>query len=287
MKRDSMTDLIRRALAEDMGKDGDITARATLPNPAPRVRVLMRARKPGIVSGVGIAAATFTQMAQQKGKKITVKKRCREGDRLKKNTVILEISGPADVILAAERTALNFIGRMSGIATLTAAYVRAVRGRGAKIRCTRKTTPTLRALEKAAVRAGGGINHRMGLYDAILIKDNHIAASGSVRAALQNSRAFAGRRKMPIEIEVDTLKQLDEVLACGGADTVLLDNMDIKTMRRAVKMAAGRVKLEASGGITLENIRAVAKTGVDFIAIGALTHSAPVLDIGLDFDKPL
>src|SRR5450755_4578227 len=196
---------------------------------------------------------------------------------------VLTISGPARAVLAGERTALNFVGRLSGVATLTADYVRHTIGTGLRICCTRKTTPGLRALEKYAVRCGGGFNHRFGLDDAILIKDNHIAVAGGVRPVLARARANVGHL-VKIEIEVDTLAQLREVLDTGLADVVLLDNMDIADLAKAVKLADGRVVLEASGGVKLESIAKIATTGVDYVSSGALTHSAPNFDVALDID---
>jgi nicotinate-nucleotide pyrophosphorylase (carboxylating) len=207
----------------------------------------------------------------------------RDGARVEAGTPLITISGPARAILAAERTALNFVGHLSGIATATAEYMRRVAGTKARIVCTRKTAPGLRALEKYAVRCGGGFNHRFGLDDAILIKDNHIAVAGGIRAVLQRAKNAAGHL-VKIEIEVDTIEQLQEVLAVGLADAVLLDNMDIAQLRRAVALVAGRLVLEASGGITLDTVAAIAATGVDYISSGALTHSVTNLDIGLDIE---
>jgi nicotinate-nucleotide pyrophosphorylase (carboxylating) len=197
--------------------------------------------------------------------------------------MLAEIEGPAQSILSAERVALNFLGRLSGVATLTAAYVAKVGNAKARVVCTRKTTPGLRALEKYAVRCGGGVNHRFGLDDAVLIKDNHIAVAGGVGAALEQARAAVGHL-VKIEIEVESIDQLRAVLASGKADAVLLDNMDVKTLGEAVKLAGGRVVLEASGGVSLDTVAAIAATGVDLISAGALTHSAPALDVALDVE---
>lgn len=266
---------VTRALEEDLGLSGDITSQACLPADA-RARVVMAARKAGVVSGVQLAIEAFRQMDET----ISVSVLKQDGERIAPKDVILTIEGNARAVLSGERVALNFMGRMSGIATLTAAYVDAVRHTQARILDTRKTTPGLRAFEKYAVLCGGGVNHRFGLFDAILIKDNHVGVAGGVRPALQRAKRFAGST-VKIEIEVDRLDQLDEVLA-EGADIVLLDNMDTATLRDAVKRARGRIVTEASGGVTLESVRAIAETGVDYISSGALTHSAPVLDLGLD-----
>ncbi|HXG79496.1 MAG TPA: carboxylating nicotinate-nucleotide diphosphorylase, partial [Methyloceanibacter sp.] len=206
-----------------------------------------------------------------------------DGHKVAAGGVVAEISGKTRTLLTAERTALNFLNRLSGIATLTAAFVKAVEGTEARIACTRKTTPGLRVLEKYAVRAGGGVNHRFGLYDAALIKDNHIAAAGGIAEALR--RFYAGRRHLvKVEVEVDTLDQLDEALKFP-IDAVLLDNMDVETLKKAVKLAEGRVLTEASGGITLDNVREIALTGVDLISVGALTHSARSLDSSLEWKR--
>jgi nicotinate-nucleotide pyrophosphorylase (carboxylating) len=207
----------------------------------------------------------------------------RDGAAVAAGVHVMTISGPARAVLSGERTALNFVGRLSGIATLTSSYVRKTTGTRMRICCTRKTTPGLRALEKYAVRCGGGFNHRFGLDDAILIKDNHIAVAGGIRSVLERAHAHAGHL-VKIEIEVDTLSQLREVLDTGLADAVLLDNMDIATLSEAVKMAQGRVVLEASGGVTLNSIAEIAATGVDYVSSGALTHSAPNFDVALDID---
>lgn len=269
---------VNRALAEDLGRAGDISSIATIPENA-KAKAAVVARKAGTIAGLPVAAACFTKLSPA----MTIRGRVRDGDRVAAGATLMTIAGNARAILAAERTALNFLGHLSGVATATAAFVHRVGKHKTRICCTRKTTPGLRALEKYAVRCGGGFNHRFGLDDAMLIKDNHIAVAGSIRAVLQRARAKAGHL-VKIEIEVDSLEQLEEVLKTGLADAVLLDNFAIPELRQAVKMAAGRVILEASGGITLDSIAAVAATGVDYASSGALTHSAPSLDIGLDID---
>lgn len=270
----AITALIRRALDEDLARDGDITSKGIF-SKTQKAKAVMRARKAGVVSGLEVAELVFCIVDPR----LTIKIHTKNGVKVKAGAKLMSISGSAQSILTAERTALNFITHLSGIATSTRTYVDLVKGTKAKIRDTRKTTPGLRALEKAAVKDGGGVNHRMGLYDAVLIKDNHIAVAGSVKNALDQ---FKGQKN--IQIEVDTLKQLAEVLKHGGADCVLLDNMSMATMKKAVAMAKKKIKLEASGGVNLKTVQAIAKTGVDYIAVGALTHSAPALDIGLDID---
>jgi len=266
---------VRRALDEDLGRAGDIPSAATIP-PATRTQARLVARKPGVLAGLACAAEAFR--AIYVGVSFRTKKR--DGDNLAAGDLIAEIEGPAIAILSGERVALNFVGRLSGIATLTAAYVAKVSHTRAKITDTRKTTPGLRALEKYAVRCGGGVNHRFGLDDAVLIKDNHIAVAGGISPALQAARAVGHLVK--VEIEVDKLDQLAEVLRAGGADVVLLDNMDAATLKRAVEMARGQVVLEASGGVSLDTVGKIAESGVDVISVGALTHSAPALDVALD-----
>lgn len=274
-QRLTLEPLVRAALLEDLGRAGDITSEAVIPADT-WMRGAIRAREAGRAAGVAAAAIAFGLVDGQ----IQVTAHCEEGDPVERDTCILWVAGPARSILAAERVALNLLGHLSGIATTTAALVEAVGHWPARIACTRKTTPGLRALEKAAVRAGGGINHRFGLDDAILIKDNHIAVAGGIAAALARARAAAGHL-VRIEIEVDTLHQLDQAIT-GGADVVLLDNMDPATLREAVQRIDGRAVAEASGRISQETVAAVAASGVDVISVGALTHSAPVLDIGLD-----
>lgn len=269
--------LVRAALMEDLGTYGDLTTRTVIPA-GTRYAARLRAREAGIVSGLQIARIAFHLV--DPSLRLTAPKS--DGDPIEAGEVLIEIEGEAAAILSAERVALNFAGRLSGIATLTAAFVAQTRGTKARITCTRKTTPGLRLVEKQAVLHGGGFNHRFSLSDAILVKDNHIAAAGGIRPVLRAIKAQASHM-IRVEIEVDRLDQLDEVLSEGGADVVLLDNMDTPTLREAVRMAAGRLCLEASGNMRLERIAEVAATGVDYISAGALTHSARTLDLGLDF----
>jgi nicotinate-nucleotide pyrophosphorylase (carboxylating) len=269
---------VQRALDEDLGRAGDITSTATIPEATPAHAILV-ARQAGVIAGLPLAVATFQKLSPDIG----IRAHDRDGASVAAGVHVLTISGPARAVLAGERTALNFVGRLSGIATLTADYVRHTAGTRLRICCTRKTTPGLRALEKYAVRCGGGFNHRFGLDDAILIKDNHIAVAGGITPVLRRARAHAGHL-VKIEIEVDSLEQLQEVLDCGMADVVLIDNFDVASMKKAVAMVNGRLVIEASGGITLDNIAEIAATGVDYASSGALTHSAPALDIGLDIE---
>jgi nicotinate-nucleotide pyrophosphorylase (carboxylating) len=269
---------VERALAEDLGRAGDVTSIATIPAGTP-ARAVVVARKAGAISGLPLVAAALRRLAPD----IDLKAGARDGDHVAAMTELMTIAGDARAVLSAERAALNLLGHLSGIATATADFVTLVKGTKTRICCTRKTTPGLRALEKYAVRCGGGFNHRIGLDDAMLIKDNHIAVAGGVRAVLERARANAGHL-VKIEIEVDTLDQLAEVLETGLADAVLLDNMSVADMGKAVAMTAGRVLLEASGGITLETIAAVAATGVDYASSGWITHSAPALDVALDIE---
>jgi nicotinate-nucleotide pyrophosphorylase (carboxylating) len=234
-------------------------------------------RKPGVIAGLVVAEAAFRMLDPA----VTFKVEVPDGSKAPARAIIAHVAGDARALLSAERVALNFLGRMSGIATLTRTYVDAVAGTGATIVDTRKTTPNLRPFEKYAVRAGGAKNHRTGLYDAVLIKDNHIAAAGSITKAVNAARAGTAHM-VKIEVEVDTLKQLEEALKIG-VDTILLDNMPPDTLRKAVAMASSRAVLEASGNITIDTVRAVAETGVDYISSGAITHSAINLDLGLDF----
>jgi len=274
----AIDEAVQRALDEDLGRAGDITSISTVPE-ATKAHAILIARQAGIIAGLPLAVATFQKLSTD----INIEAHFRDGAAVAAGLHVLTISGRARAVLAGERTALNFVGRMSGIATLTADYVRHTASTKLRICCTRKTTPGLRALEKYAVRCGGGFNHRFGLDDAILIKDNHIAVAGGVRPVLERARAHAGHL-VKIEIEVDTLAQLREVLDTGLADVVLLDNMDIPTLTEAVRLAKGRVVLEASGGVTQDSIAKIAATGVDYASSGALTHSAPNFDVALDID---
>ena len=270
--------VVTRALAEDLGRAGDVTSIATIPEDTPAHAIVV-ARAAGVIAGLPLVAATFEKLAPG----IRIAANGRDGMRAAAKTALMTVDGPARAVLSAERVALNLLGRLSGVATATHEFVRRVAGTHTRICCTRKTTPGLRALEKYAVRCGGGFNHRFGLDDAILIKDNHIAVAGGVRPVLARARANVGHL-VKIEIEVDTLAQLREVLDTGLADVVLLDNMDIADLAKAVKLADGRVVLEASGGVTLESIAKIATTGVDYVSSGALTHSAPNFDVALDID---
>ena len=270
-----MQDLIERALAEDLGS-GDITTQAVVPADA-RALAGIEQKQPGVVAGLAVAQAVFERVDPA----LRWTARCPEGE-WREGGPVAQIEGPAASILGAERVALNFLGRLSGVATLTASYVRAVEGTRVRILDTRKTTPGLRALEKEAVRAGGGMSHRNGLYDAILVKENHSALAGGVGEASELALAKAPDGVV-VEVECATL---DEVGAAvdAGVPRILLDNMDPAQLRRAVELVARRAELEASGGITLDTIRGVAETGVDFISVGALTHSAPALDFSLLLD---
>jgi nicotinate-nucleotide pyrophosphorylase (carboxylating) len=268
---------VRTALVEDLGRAGDITTEATIPASA-KARVVIRAREDGRIAGLDCARTSFRLM--DANLKVAVRKP--DGSDVMPGDIVAAIEGNARAIITGERVALNFMGHLSGIATATRELVRVVEGTKARICCTRKTTPGLRALEKYAVRAGGGMNHRFGLDDAVLIKDNHIAVAGGVRAAIESARARAGHM-VKIEVEVDTLDQLEEVMSIG-CEVVLLDNMSPETLARAVKLVNGRAICEASGRVTAETARAIAASGVDLISCGWITHSAPCLDLGLDFD---
>jgi len=269
--------LVRNALIEDLGTYGDLTTRTVIPA-ATRYAARIVAREAGVASGMQIAAIAFRLINPELKFRILIP----DGNRFERGGTLAEVEGEATSILSAERVALNFAGRLSGIATQTAAFVAEVRGTRARITCTRKTTPGLRLVEKQAVLHGGGFNHRFSLSDAILIKDNHIAAAGGIRPVLQAVKASASHM-VRVEIEVDRLDQLAEVLDEGGADIVLLDNMDTSTLAEAVAMNAGRLVLEASGNMRLSRVAEVAATGVDYISVGALTHSSGTLDLGLDF----
>ena len=267
--------IVRLALTEDLGRAGDLTTDATIA-PGTEMSAQIRARKPGILAGMDAAAYALKLVDPSVSLDISIN----DGGKLEPGAIIATLSGSARSILTAERTMLNFVGRLSGIATLTGTFVEKVAGTRATIVCTRKTTPGHRAVEKRAVRCGGGTSHRYGLDDAILIKDNHIAACGSIPEALKRAHAYAGHLRM-IEIEVDTLAQLEEALP-HKPHAVLLDNMDTDTLEKAVAMISGACKAEASGGVNLDTVAAIAATGVDYISVGALTHSASNLDVGLD-----
>ena len=267
---------VQAALAEDMGRKGDITSQATIP--AGRQGSLhVVSRHPGVIAGMALARLAFAQIDPTIKMNIV----CDDGAHVQAGQLLATVSGDIRSMLAAERTALNFLTHLSGIATQTADFVTRVAGTNARITCTRKTIPGLRVLQKYAVRVGGGWNHRMALDDAMLIKDNHIALAGDLRTAIRQAHAHAGHLT-PVELEVDTLEQLAVALE-EGVRLVLLDNMDCDTLRQAVAMCKGKAQTEASGGITPETVQAVAQTGVDYIAIGYLTHSSKALDIGLDF----
>ncbi|MBE7218690.1 MAG: carboxylating nicotinate-nucleotide diphosphorylase [Caulobacteraceae bacterium] len=265
---------VEAALREDLGRAGDVTA--ALLDADARLEAVIAARSPGRLAGLACARLAVQALDPQAAFAAELD----DGDDVAAGGVVARLAGNARALLSAERTALNLMGRLCGVASLTRAYVRAVEGTGVRIVDTRKTTPGLRALEKYAVRCGGGANHRFGLDDAILIKDNHVAACGGVAEALRRAREAAGWLT-PIEVEIDRLDQLDDALA-GAPAVVMLDNFALADLREAVRRVAGRVRLEASGGVTLESVRDIAETGVDAISVGALTHSAPVLDLGLD-----
>ena len=269
--------VIRAALMEDLSPMGDVTTRAVVPATT-RYEARVNAREDGVVSGMQVAALAFRLVDPA----LAVTTHVVDGHPCGKGQCLMTVSGSAASILMGERVALNFAGRMTGIASLTASFVAQTRGTKTRITCTRKTTPGLRLIEKTAVAHGGGSNHRFGLSDAILIKDNHIAAAGGIRAVLEAAKA-ARSHMMRVELEVDSLDQLEQALSIGGADVILLDNMDTPTLRAAVALTKGRVVLEASGNMRLERIAEVAATGVDYISSGALTHSARTFDLGLDF----
>lgn len=268
--------LIEKALEEDLGDRGDITSDAIFSSQAGEARIV--AKQEGILAGAPVAAEVFRHVDGQTRVEFLLE----DGSTFAKGDEIARIAGKVRSLLRAERTALNFLGRLSGIATFTRRFVEAVEGTGCKILDTRKTTPAYRVLEKYAVRMGGGVNHRFGLYDMVLIKDNHIAAAGGVSQAVERVRSYLHSKGIAskIEVEVTSLAQLQEALALK-VDRIMLDNMSLEEMRRAVEIAAGRVLLEASGNVTLERVRAIAETGVDFISVGALTHSAPVCDFSM------
>ena len=266
---------VRAALAEDLGRAGDITAQACIDADA-QMSVVFATRQSGVVAGLACARLAILALDPKASFEAVVE----DGDSVEAGAVLARVTGNARAILSAERTALNLMGRLSGVATLTRAYVDQTQGTAARIVDTRKTTPGLRHLEKYAVRCGGGVNHRFGLDDAILIKDNHVAACGGVANALKRARAFAGHLTK-VELEVDSLEQLAQALP-HGADVIMLDNFSPEDLKKAVALAGDKVVLEASGGVNLQTVRAIAQSGVQVISVGALTHSAPVLDIGLD-----
>jgi nicotinate-nucleotide pyrophosphorylase (carboxylating) len=267
---------VRAALEEDLGRAGDFTSALTITD-GTRSKARIVARKPGVIAGMICAETAFRLV--DPGLRFTPL--VQDGDAVTAAAALATLEGDARAILTGERVALNFLGHLSGVATATAALVKAVEGTGARITCTRKTLPGLRVLQKYAVRCGGGFNHRFGLDDAVLVKDNHIAAAGGIGPALSRLRAGLGHMAR-IEVEVDTLEQLQEALALG-VDTVLLDNMKPETLKQAVALAAGRATLEASGNVTLASVRAIAESGVHYISSGAITHSVTNLDLGLDF----
>ena len=272
-------DIVRRALDEDIGA-GDVTTRATVPASA-RGRGVFLVKAPCVVAGLDVAFEAFRQVSGSASEPVVVARK-QDGDRCTPGEEIAEVTGPAAVLLTAERTALNFLQRLSGIATRARQFVDAAGGR-ITVLDTRKTTPLLRALEKYAVRAGGATNHRRGLFDQVLIKDNHIRLGGGVRAAIEKVREGRSGPAEPIEVEAQSLAQVDEALD-AGADIVLVDNLGIADVREAVRRARGRAKVEISGGVTLERVAELAETGADFVSVGALTHSAPAIDISFEIE---
>lgn len=270
-----LDDFVTRTLAEDMGEGGDVTSAATIPGEA-RFTATMNCREEIVVAGIDIAAAFFRRLDP----KVVLTCEVADGERVPAGTVLMRIEGGAAKMLTAERSALNTLQHLSGIATLTRRYVDAIEGTGAILLDTRKTIPGLRVLEKYAARMGGAQNHRMRLDDGLLIKDNHVAVNGSVEAAVARARAYGS--SLPIQVEVDRIEQIEPALA-AGADRLLLDNMPPPVLREAVALVAGRVPLEASGGVRLDTIHAIAETGVTYVSVGRITQSAPAVDIGLDF----
>ena len=268
--------LVENALTEDLGRRGDVTSQATIPADM-QAQLQIKARQAGVICGIDLARLSFALVDAQ----IEFIAQVQDGETVEAGAVLATVKGNARHLLTAERTALNFMTHLSGIATATRQIVDSVAQYPAQITCTRKTIPGLRIVQKYAVRCGGGRNHRLGLDDAILIKDNHIAIAGDIKTAIQQAQRFAGHL-IPIEVEVDTLEQLEQALD-AGVSLVLLDNMSPETLSQAVTMCQGRAKTEASGGITPETVQAATSTGVDFIAMGYLTHSTTALDIGLDF----
>ncbi|HET9949944.1 MAG TPA: carboxylating nicotinate-nucleotide diphosphorylase [Longimicrobiales bacterium] len=273
-----LDDLLAAALEEDLGELGDLTSQATIPEDA-EARARIVARAPGCVAGLGPALRVFELLDERVATAALVT----DGALVEPNAVLASVAGPTRAILAAERLALNLLGHLSGVATATRALAERVEGTSATIVDTRKTTPLWRALEKEAVRAGGGRNHRMGLYDVVLIKDNHVEAVGSTAEAVRRARTHVGP-DVHVEVEIESLDELEPAIA-AGADIVMLDNMPPAKMRKAVEIARGRCLLEASGGITLRNVRRVAETGVDLISVGWITHSAPALDVSLEIER--
>ncbi|MEP1931669.1 MAG: carboxylating nicotinate-nucleotide diphosphorylase [Roseibium sp.] len=270
-------EVVKSALLEDWGRAGDVTSQATIPADS-KATAVIAARKPGVLAGVSLARSAF----EQTDSSLSFQTLKQDGDSLSPKDIVARIEGPARALLSAERVALNFLGHLSGIATATAGFADLIAHTKADIVCTRKTTPGLRAFEKYAVKCGGGSNHRFGLDDAILIKDNHIAVAGGVTQSIMAAKQFAGHL-VKIEVEVDTLEQLQEALN-SAPDVVMLDNMPPAVLKKAVELAGGKVLLEASGGIEMDTVKAVAEAGVDLISSGWITHSAPVLDLGLDIE---
>jgi nicotinate-nucleotide pyrophosphorylase (carboxylating) len=273
------SDIVARALAEDLGDRGDLTTEATVA-PGTRAEAVVVARSGGVVAGLEVARQVFATVDADVG----FEGQCEDGDRVAPGTILAKVGGPAGSILTAERTALNLLARMSGVASATARLVEAVQGTGARITDTRKTMPGLRALDKYAVTVGGGVNHRIGLYDQVMIKDNHIVAAGGIVAAVAAVREAYGP-SVKVTVEVEDLDQLAVVFGTD-ANRVLLDNMSLETLRRAVEMVGEAMETEASGGVTIDTVRAIAETGVDYISVGWITHSAPQVDVALDFLSP-
>ncbi len=270
-----LNEFVRRVLAEDMGSGGDVTSMATIAADS-RFTATMNCREPISVAGLDIAIAFFKSLDRE----VRITKQVEDGDRVEAGTILLNLQGHARAMLAAERSALNTLQHLSGVATLTSKYVDAIAGTGATLLDTRKTIPGLRLLEKYAARMGGAENHRMRMDDGLLIKDNHVGVAGSVEAAVR--AAVAADTGLPIQVEVDRIEQIEPALG-AGADRLLLDNMSNQDLRAAVALVAGRVPLEASGGVRLDTIRAIAETGVNYISVGRITQSAPAVDIGLDY----
>ncbi|MGO2958051.1 MAG: carboxylating nicotinate-nucleotide diphosphorylase [Acetobacter sp.] len=273
--------LVRAGLLEDLGRGGDLTTNALI-GPQERVRVAVRSRQAGVLAGLDLMRLSFHLIDPA----VQFERLMQEGATVAPQDVVAIAEGPASSILTGERVGLNFLSHLSGIASATAAMVRSVQGSGAQICCTRKTLPGMRALQKYAVKAGGGASHRMGLDDAILIKDNHIALAGSVARAVAKARAYAGHM-VKIEVEVDTVEQLQELMQAERVDAVLLDNMSLQDLKTCVSMVQGAMVVEASGGITPQSAPSIAQTGVDLLSVGWLTHSVTALDFGLDFEKAL